>query len=430
MPYQERSLQPKVSSYIVLYLLFFIILPITLLRIGRIHLGPIFLFYLACFFVIIMLIRRYSSKKYRLEYKIDEFQEKINILIDQGSQERKNTEAFQTKISRYNSLKEIIEEINRDLDLESVATNLTSIASSVIANNKCTCLLYLVDTKHQKLILLKTKKTDERLVIKAKEGDIFDQWVMKHMNPLLIEDIKKDFHFDTEKLKNLDLRPVSSLVSAPFISEQRFLGLLRLDSSEANFFTQDDLRLLVTLCDIGAVALENSELFQKTQDLAIHDSLTQLYTKGYFLERLKEECKRSIRQATEFSLLMLDIDYFKNYNDQFGHTAGDIVLHKLSSCITDSLKDFNAVASRFGGEEFCVILDGIDKKKAAAVANTIREKIEDEKLVLRRQETRVTVSIGVAGFPADAIEEQEIILKADKAMYEAKQRGRNKVVSA
>jgi diguanylate cyclase (GGDEF)-like protein len=186
----------------------------------------------------------------------------------------------------------------------------------------------------------------------------------------------------------------------------------------------------MTICDIGAVALENSELFQKTQDLAIHDGLTQLYTKGYFLERLKEECRRSIRQATEFSLLMLDIDYFKNYNDQFGHTAGDLILQKLSACISATLKDLNAVASRFGGEEFCVILDGVDKKKATAVANAIRERVQEEKLVLRRQETHVTVSIGVATFPADAIEEHEVILKADKAMYEAKQKGRNRVVSA
>jgi diguanylate cyclase (GGDEF)-like protein len=126
---------------------------------------------------------------------------------------------------------------------------------------------------------------------------------------------------------------------------------------------------------------------------------------------------------------MLDIDFFKNYNDQFGHTAGDIVLQKISGCITNSLKELKAVASRFGGEEFCIILDSVDKKKAAVIANSIREHIEQIRLVLRRQESHVTVSVGVANFPTDAIEENELILKADKAMYEAKQKGRNKVVS-
>ncbi len=422
--------QPKIPAYIFFYLLLFVFLPLVLLKIGLIKLGPIFLFYISCFAIVFFLLKDFFSKKYGLEYKVDELKEKINILLNQESQEKENTLALKTKIERYNSLKQIIEEISKDLDLESVADSLTGIASSVICNKKCVALLYLLDLKNGNLTLFKTRKADERLIIKAKEGDIFDQWVMKHLNPLVIEDIKKDFRFDTQRSKSNILRTVSSLVSAPFLSEQRFLGLLRLDSQHPNYFKQDDLRLLVTICDIGAVALENSELFKKTQDLAIHDSLTQLYTRGYFLERLKEECKRSLRMASEFSLLMVDIDHFKNYNDQYGHTAGDIVLQKISSCILNTLKNINSIASRLGGEEFCIILDNIDKKKAVNIANEIRENIQKEELVLRRHETHVTVSIGVANFPADAIEEHELMLKADKSMYEAKQKGRNKVVSA
>jgi len=420
----------RVSAYIALYFLLFIVLPILLVKIGLVHLGPVFLFYCACALIITLLYRNSASRKYKLEYMIDELQEKINIHTDQSLQEESFSRSLQTKISRYNSLKEIIEEVTRDLDIDSVATSLTSIASSVISNKNCTCLLYLIDTRHQKMVLIKTRKSDHEQVIKAKEGDIFDHWTMRHMSPLFIEDMKKDFRFDVEKLKAQEMRPIGSLVSAPFVSEQRFLGSLRMDSPEPNAFSQDDLRLLMAICDIGAVALENSELFKKTQSLAIHDSLTQLYTKGYFLERLREECKRSIRQAKPFSLLMLDIDFFKNYNDQFWHTAGDLVLTILSTNITGSLKDVNAVISRFGGEEFCVILDGVDKKQAMQIAETLRKRIEQEKLTLRRQETHITVSIGVSTFPADAIEQNELILKADKAMYEAKQKGRNKVVSA
>jgi diguanylate cyclase (GGDEF)-like protein len=430
MPGPARSQPSRIFAYLILYFFLFLVLPIILIKIGRVHLGPIFLFYCACVLIATLLYKNSSTRKYQLEYKIEELQEKINIVSDQSLQEENIAKALLTKISRYNSLKEIIEEINRDLDIDSVATSLTSIASSVISNNNCTCLLYLIDTHHQKMILIKTRKSHQTQVIKAKEGDIFDHWVMRHLNPLFIEDMKKDFRFDVEKLKAQETRPIGSLVSAPFVIEQRFLGLLRMDSPEANVFSQDDLRLLVTVCDIGAVALENSELFKKTQDLAIHDSLTQLYTKGYFLERLKEECKRAIRQAKPFSLLMLDIDFFKNYNDQFGHTAGDLVLKRLSSNITESLKDVNAVSCRFGGEEFCVILDGVDKQQATLIAEALRKRIEQEKLVLRRQETHITASIGVAAFPADAIEQNELILKADKAMYEAKQKGRNKVVSA
>jgi diguanylate cyclase (GGDEF)-like protein len=164
--------------------------------------------------------------------------------------------------------------------------------------------------------------------------------------------------------------------------------------------------------------------------LAIHDELTSLYTKGYFLERLKEECKRGMRQNRVVSLLMLDIDYFKNYNDRLGHTAGDIVLQTLSHNIVDALKDLSPIISRFGGEEFCIVLPSQDKQKASAVAEQLRIRMEKTNITLRRQETNVTVSIGVASLPDDASDEDELVIKADRAMYEAKQKGRNRVCIA
>jgi diguanylate cyclase (GGDEF)-like protein len=388
---------------------------------------PLFLFYLANALLVFYLFRKKSNKKYRLEYKTQNLQEKLNILNEENPRELKNNASLKAKIIRYNSLKNVVEQINASLDVDAVGDNLTKISFSLISNNRGVSVLYVVDDKTHKLGLFKTKKEDKNLIIKAKEGDIFDLWVLRHASPLLIEDIRKDFRFDLEKLNNQDLRPVSSLISSNLVSEHRFLGILRLDSLEPNFYSQEDLRFLVTLCDLGAVALENSELFRDAQDLAIHDGLTSLYTKGYFLERLKEECIRGIRHKAIFSLLMLDIDFFKNYNDRFGHTVGDIVLKKLSQNIVGSLKDFNPIVCRFGGEEFCVILPGTDKKRAYVQASILRERIEKEKIVLRRHETNITVSIGIATFPLDAQDEDELIRKADQAMYEAKQKGRNRV---
>ena len=390
----------------------------------------IILFYVTNLAIFLYLLQKYSHKKYHLASQSDLLQEKINILNNKNSKELENNAGLRFKIIRYNNLKRVIEEINRNLDLESVADNLASIAFSLVANNRGTCILYLVDSKAKMgLKIFKAKKEDKKLVIRAKEGDAFDLWVLRHSTPLLVEDIKQDFRFDPEKLRSLDARPIGSLISSPFVSEHKFLGVLRLDNPQAHSFSQDDLRLLVTISDLGAVALENSELFQATQELAIHDSLTSLYTKGYFLERLKDECRRSIRHNTPLSLLMLDIDFFKNYNDQFGHAAGDIVLKILSQNITECLKKLNPVIGRFGGEEFCVILPGMDKKRSLGVACELRERIEKEKIILRRQETKITVSIGLAALPTDATAEDELIMKSDKAMYQAKQEGRNRVCS-
>lgn len=365
-----------------------------------------------------------------MDFKIRNLQEKINIIIDQNSNELRNKVALQEKISRYGNLKNTFERISQNLTLDSVTDILVEVSFSLVSNNKGVCILYLVDSSTHKLNLFKTRKEDKNLIIKSKEGDMFDLWVLRHTSPLLIEDTKKDFRFDLERMKTQEERTVASLISSPLISDSKFLGILRLDNTQANLFTQHDLRLLVTICDFGALALENSELFQKTQELAIRDGLTALYTKGYFLDRLKEECKRSVRQNESLSLLMLDIDYFKNYNDKFGHTAGDIVLRNLSQNISSSLEEYTPIISRFGGEEFCIILPRISKNKACTIAEQLRARIENTKIILRRQKTQITVSIGVSSCPADASEEEQLIYKADRAMYEAKRKGRNRVIAA
>ncbi len=380
------------------------------------------------FFAIAYLFNKNLKIVYSVKLRTQDIQEKMNILLDQNLQEINNKASLEEKIRRYAGLKNIIEKINRDFDIDYIAGSLTDIAFSLIGANKGVGVLYLVDSQSQRIALFKTKKEDKKLIIKAKEGDIFDFWVLRHASPLLVEDARNDFRFDLEKIKKQD-RPILSLIISPFISGHRFLGLLRLDRNIPGFYSQEDLKFLAAVSDIAAVALENAELFHKTQDLAIHDSLTSFYTKGYFRQRLKDEYKRSIRHGAALSLLMLDIDYFKNYNDKFGHTAGDIVLKVLSFNMRNFLKDFNSLISRFGGEEFCVVLLGKDKFGAQGIAEELRLQIEKMKINLRRQETGVTVSIGVAALEQNMADEDELIRKADLAMSGAKQKGRNRVVS-
>ena len=127
---------------------------------------------------------------------------------------------------------------------------------------------------------------------------------------------------------------------------------------------------------------------------------------------------------------MIDLDYFKKYNDEFGHVAGDIVLKTVGKMLNDSFSRPGNLVCRYGGEEFCVILPDCTKDKAKQMASDFRTKLESEKIVLRRQETSVTVSIGVASFPKDAQMKEELIFKADHALYRAKEQGRNRVCIA
>jgi len=135
------------------------------------------IFFLINILIVYYLLNSYYKKKHYLTIKIDDLQEKINILNTENTKENKNKIALEAKIKRYNGLKEIVEEIDRNLDLDYIGDRLTSIAHSNISGNKGTCILYLLDNQTQKLNLFKAQKEDRELVIKAKEGDIFDYWV-------------------------------------------------------------------------------------------------------------------------------------------------------------------------------------------------------------------------------------------------------------
>ncbi len=411
-----------------LCLVIFFILPVLLNLRNNLQFSLLILFYLSNLVLWYIVSGSNSRKIDKLSLKIGDLEEAINIQNDRIAREARNQSALKEKINRYSSLEKIIEDLNSSLSSEAVCEQLTQIAFNTISNSQGICVLYLVDEHTHALSLYKARKEDKSVVIKAKQGDIFDYWVIRHASPLLIEEIGKDFRFDLERLKIEDPREISSLISSPLVSGSNFLGLLRLDSPRLNTFSQEDLRFLVTVCDLGAVALENGILYQNTQELAVHDGLTGLFTKGHFMELLKSEVKSSIRHQRPFSLIVMDIDFFKTYNDKFGHIAGDIVLKTLSGCLVELTKNTPAVVCRFGGEEFCVILPGKDNAKCAEFAETLRSNIEDLSMVMRRQESKVTVSIGVAEFPKDAVDEIELIMKADKAMYAAKSSGRNRVV--
>jgi diguanylate cyclase (GGDEF)-like protein len=214
------------------------------------------------------------------------------------------------------------------------------------------------------------------------------------------------------------------------IAGNKTLGILRVDSPLPHHFATDDLRFLRTIADLAGVAIENAQLYQKIEDLAIRDGLTSLYLRRHMLERLSEELNREVRHGKDLCFLMIDLDHFKKYNDNFGHIAGDIVLRTVASILTEHFNEPGDVVCRYGGEEFCVFLPDCSKEKAITLAQEVRKKIQTREIVLRRQKTHVTASIGVAAFPVDAKGREELIIKADEALYKAKEGGRNKVCSA
>lgn len=177
-----------------------------------------------------------------------------------------------------------------------------------------------------------------------------------------------------------------------------------------------------------ALGLQRVGLYRQVQESAIHDGLTALLTRRHFRERLEEEVTRAIRRKTTLAFLMIDLDHFKGVNDSFGHLVGDVVLREVASLIQQSVREIDLVG-RFGGEEFGVALPETDQTRALQVADRIRQGIGSALIRAYDEEVSVTVSIGVAVFPTNAGTAEQLIEKADQAMYQAKTAGRNRSVA-
>jgi len=173
---------------------------------------------------------------------------------------------------------------------------------------------------------------------------------------------------------------------------------------------------------IGQRLSEDEELLQK---LATHDGLTNLYNHNTFYVMLEDELIRSARYTHPLSLLMIDIDYFKKVNDNYGHQSGDMVLSEMASRLVQQKRGIDRVC-RYGGEEIAVLLPQTDAKGAAVIAERLRRTVADKAFVIQGGKTiEVTVSIGIATFPIDADTVQSLVNEADKALYMAKDAGRN-----
>ncbi len=212
-----------------------------------------------------------------------------------------------------------------------------------------------------------------------------------------------------------------SLTLVPLLVDSKFLGALAIEA-----LPPGALENFSILANHFSLEFKRIRLYQKLQELAITDGLTGLFVRRYFLERLAEEVGRSSRHHLKMAFLMLDIDHFKQCNDSFGHLTGDVVLREVAGKIKACVREID-LAARYGGEEFSVLLPDTDKLGAGFVAERIRSAIAKQKISAYDENISVELSIGVAVFPEDSTTSQELIDKADQALYRAKQEGRNRV---
>ena len=229
----------------------------------------------------------------------------------------------------------------------------------------------------------------------------------------------------------LDALQIDFFVCVPLKGKSETLGVLLVDNMITKKpITKDDIRILAMFANQAGLAIENAHLYETTKFQAHTDSLTRLWNHGYFQNSIYEHIKQARLNKSAATLAMIDLDNFKAYNDILGHQKGDVALREVASIIKKSTRSQD-IACRYGGEEFAIIMPGITKDDAVYVLERLRSAIERTFKRVDKKSTfpPLTISAGISTFPYDAQKKEDLIKKADEALYAAKNMGKNRITS-
>ncbi len=290
----------------------------------------------------------------------------------------------------------------------------------------------LLQPKNWSLLLLDEERGDLRFEIvvgpgaekikdlRLKLGEGVAGWVAREKQPLLVADVSKDSRF-SKKADEASNFKTQSIVCVPLVTRGKCLGAIELiNKVEEGSFVEDDLLVLTTLADYTAIAIENAIFLKRVHELTITDDLTKLYNSRFLHSRLEYEVERARRFKNPLSLIFLDLDFFKEVNDSFGHLCGSRLLKEVAQLIIGLIRNVD-MACRYGGDEFIVVMPETGKENAVIVAEKIRAAIKDATFLKGDSiNIRLTGSFGVASFPEDAFDKDSLIQMADNAMYRIK----------
>ena len=312
-------------------------------------------------------------------------------------------------------------------DMEQVYKVIVSQVQQVVPYENCT--LFLLDTTRSRL---EPKATRGR-VVNLLDSYLFEKgqgvsgWVASKGKPLVISDLTRE-----RNLLHIETLPprIRSFIALPLKVRNIVVGVLQISHSQPNAFSADDHQMLTLLAGQAAATIERSEAIHTLETLAITDGLTNTYNHRYFLMRFDDEMRRCKRYHLTLSVMLLDLDYFKQVNDRHGHPSGDAILQQFAQLLQSSVRETETVA-RYGGEEFALLLPQTGLEQAGFAAERVRAAIEAHTFhSLDGQPIRLTASIGIAACPPHGRTRREMLEQADRALYTAKNAGRNCIRTA
>jgi diguanylate cyclase (GGDEF)-like protein len=310
-------------------------------------------------------------------------------------------------------------------DLKNLLQYILSQAIEITSAEKGSIMLYNLETDRLNIRVLaglEDTKSQEKVnnneirCRSFKPGEGIAGRVFMTSQPMIVNNIREDDLFIKSETSY-----VRSIACIPMVVYSDVVGVINVtNKKDGKEFTEEDVEMLKAVADQAAVAVNKAQLW----DMAVTDSLTGLYVRRYFIVKLQEEIHRAERYNKPLSVVMVDLDRFKKINDTYGHDAGDRALKTISQFFQKNIRDIDAIG-RYGGEEFVMLIPDADKKAAFCLAERLRKELAKVKL---EDLPPITISLGIATYPSDGTDIDELIKKADAAMYEAKRKGRNRAV--
>jgi diguanylate cyclase (GGDEF)-like protein len=345
----------------------------------------------------------------------------ISVAIDNALLYRRSEE----KVAQMTSLIRVVDAISTVSNLDQLYNLALDVIRGLFAAEKA--LINIIDSHTGLLETVRSYGYSQEYInrhLSHPFGQIESCFVVQRDSAFLCTDILEDNRCPQMSVEE----GTRSVLCVSIKSGSSFYGILHMASRYPSAFDEEDSSLANAIAEQIGMAVESTRLFEEINRLAITDSLTGLYNIRHLKRVLVEEVKRSIRYSRPLSFIMLDIDHFKIYNDNHGHLRGDEVLRILAGLLQQNTRDVDTVI-RYGGEEFSLIIPEVPKQEAFSMAERLRKIIQDLAFPYEEDqpEGRLTVSMGVANLPVDAGDGEELIDKADRALYRAKNMGRNTV---
>lgn len=355
--------------------------------------------------------------------------EKIELLQDRSRELETENRALRERVAELHTFLNLSKTLSATLNME----ELFRLALHLIGRS--------LHVDAYSLMLL--DESGERLVVKAafglpedgtlgqtlRLGEGISGLVAQTGQALLVPDVSAEPRFLEQESFRLQR---GSFICVPLrIKGREVIGVLNAQKPDPHGFGLGDLDLFQAVANQVAAALENAQLYQRTKELSTRDDLTGLFNRRHFFDNLEKEVQRARRYRRVFSLLLLDLDDFKGYNDTYGHLKGDEALKEVARLLLASTRRADIVA-RFGGEEFVVLLPEINAQGALVVAEKIRTAVDQYPFAGRASQPggHMSVTLGLATYPTDSEDGLELVDLADRALYLGKQQGGNRTCAS